>query len=79
MHIDKTPVKFQKDPAAIIVGEAAFTRCPVGSNCEKSNKTNLMITSKPHAHLQTLTKHLQSLKKIFKIVGGAVFAVRWRS
>ena len=31
---------------------------------KKVTKINLMITAKHHAHIQSLTKHLQSLKRI---------------
>ena len=61
--LQKTPAKFQKDPAKT-VGGVAFSRYPVSKcfrpknnispNCERSNKINLRIAAKYHAHLETL-------------------------
>ena len=59
----KTPAKFQKDPTKT-VGGVAFTKYPV-SKCLKpkndyvqtAKKVNLRITTKCHAHLQTLKKN----------------------
>ena len=43
----------------------------LSSTCIKSDKNNLMIISKPHAHFPTMTKpHVKFQKNRHKTVGG---------
>ena len=79
----QTPVKFQKNWYKT-VGGVAPTRYPLSihfvidnagkwlsSTCEKSNKNNLKILSKPHAYFQPITKTLVKFQKNqYKTLGG---------
>ena len=74
----KTPVKFQKDRHKAVLG-VARTRYPLSihfdiictSKAEKVTKVKLRTISKPHAHLQTMTKtHVKFQKNWHKTVGG---------
>ena len=79
----KTSVKFQKNMYKT-VGGVASTRYPLSihividnarkiakSNLRKSDKNNLMIISKPHAYLLTMTKTpVKFQKNLYKTLGG---------
>ena len=82
-----TPVNFQRDPQKNIEGDA-HTRYPLyihtlvvfrpekwlGLNAKKSEKINLRIISKPHAHLQTMPKIFGKFQKDrHKTIGGVAY------
>ena len=79
----KSPVESEKDLDKTTAGGVAHTRYPLAihfnsiQNAEKSNKINLRIISKPHAHLQTMTKTPVKFQKDWHKTAGGVAHTRY--